>query len=199
MLRPVPHPARILLADDNADMREYVKRILRQHWTVEAVEDGASALASARERTPDLVLTDVMMPGMNGFELLQALRADPRTREVPVIMLSARAGEESRVEGLEAGADDYLIKPFSARELMARVGARLELARLRREVLCHERELRAEAEAAREEAQEANRMKSQIFSGVSHDLRTPLNAIVGYSHLLLDGSYGPVAERQKGR
>ncbi|MDC4203595.1 MAG: ATP-binding protein [Candidatus Manganitrophus sp.] len=198
LLRPVPHPARILLADDNADMREYVKRILLQHWTVEAVEDGASALASARERTPDLVLTDVMMPGMNGFELLQALRADPRTREVPVIMLSARAGEESRVEGLEAGADDYLIKPFSARELMARVGARLELARLRREVLCHERELRAEAEAAREEAQEANRMKSQIFSGVSHDLRTPLNAIVGYSHLLLDGSYGPVAERQKG-
>ncbi|WDT74284.1 MAG: ATP-binding protein [Candidatus Manganitrophus sp.] len=189
---------RILLADDNADMREYVRRLLSPRWTVESVGDGATAYAAACDRVPDLVLTDVMMPGMNGFELLQALRADPRTREVPVIMLSARAGEESRVEGLEAGADDYLIKPFSARELMARVGAHLELARLRREVLCHERELRAEAETAREEAQEANRMKSQIFSGVSHDLRTPLNAIVGYSHLLLDGSYGPVAERQKG-
>ncbi|MDC4224970.1 MAG: ATP-binding protein [Candidatus Manganitrophus sp.] len=122
-----------------------------------------SALEAARECKPDLVLSDVMMPGMNGFQLLQALRADPRTREVPIILLSARAGEESRVEGLEAGADDYLMKPFSARELMARVGAHLELARLRREVLCHERELRAEAEAAREEAQEANRLKSQIL------------------------------------
>ncbi|MCG3116728.1 MAG: ATP-binding protein [Candidatus Manganitrophus sp. SA1] len=190
LLRPVPHSARILLADDNADMREYVKRILLRHWTVEAVEDGAAALASARERTPDLVLTDVMMPEMNGFELLQALRADPRTREVPVIVLSARAGEESRVEGLEAGADDYLIKPFSARELTARVGAHLELARLRRETLRSEQKLRLEAE-------EANRLKSQFFSSVSHDLRTPLNAIVGYIHLLTTEMYGPVAEDQK--
>lgn len=190
LLRPVPHSARILLADDNADMREYVKRILLQHWTVEAVEDGAAALASARERTPDLVLTDVMMPEMNGFELLQALRADPRTREVPVIVLSARAGEESRVEGLEAGADDYLIKPFSARELTARVGAHLELARLRRETLRSEQKLRLEAE-------ETNRLKSQFFSSVSHDLRTPLNAIVGYIYLLMSETYGPVADSQK--
>jgi signal transduction histidine kinase len=190
LLRPVPHPARILLADDNADMREYIKRILLQHWTVEAVEDGAAALASARERTPDLVLTDVMMPEMNGFELLQALRADLRTREVPVIVLSARAGEESRVEGLEAGADDYLIKPFSARELTARVGAHLELARLRRETLRSEQKLRLEAE-------EANRLKSQFFSSVSHDLRTPLNAIVGYIYLLMSETYGPVADSQK--
>jgi len=152
-------------------MREYVKRILARHWTIEAVQDGAAALAAARERAPDLVLTDVMMPEMNGFELLQALRADPRTREIPIILLSARAGEESRVEGLEAGADDYLVKPFSARELTARVGAHLELARLRRETLRSEQQLRLEAE-------EANRLKSQFFSSVSHDLRTPLNAII---------------------
>ncbi|WDT74283.1 MAG: ATP-binding protein [Candidatus Manganitrophus sp.] len=182
--------ARILLADDNADMREYVKRILSRHWTIEAVQDGAAALAAARERAPDLVLTDVMMPEMNGFELLQTLRADPRTREIPVILLSARAGEESRVEGLEAGADDYLVKPFSARELTARVGAHLELARLRRETLQSEQQLRLEAE-------EANRFKSQFFSSVSHDLRTPLNAIVGYLHLLETEMYGPVAEDQK--
>ncbi|MDC4224966.1 MAG: ATP-binding protein [Candidatus Manganitrophus sp.] len=182
--------ARILLADDNADMREYVKRILSRHWTVEAVEDGAAALAAIRERAPDLVLTDVMMPEMNGFELLQTLRADPRTREIPIILLSARAGEESRVEGLEAGADDYLVKPFSARELTARVGAHLELARLRRETLRSEQQLRLEAE-------EANRFKSQFFSSVSHDLRTPLNAIVGYLHLLETEMYGPVAEDQK--
>ena len=89
-------------------MREYVKRILGRHWTVEAVPNGTDALAAARQRVPDLVLTDVMMPGLDGLELLNELRSDPRTRRVPVILLSARAGEESRVEGLDAGADDYL-------------------------------------------------------------------------------------------
>ncbi|WP_437508045.1 ATP-binding response regulator [Sorangium sp. So ce1099] len=123
--------ARILLADDNADMRDYVGRVLRERWTVEAVADGAAALDSARANPPDLVLTDVMMPNLDGFGLLRALRGDERTRSVPVIMLSARAGEESRVEGLEAGADDYLAKPFSARELVARVATHLQIARLR--------------------------------------------------------------------
>jgi PAS domain S-box-containing protein len=125
--------ARILLADDNADMRDYVKRLLSQQYEVEAVSDGAAALAVARQRVPDLVLTDVMMPRLDGFGLLQALRATPQTRDIPIILLSARAGEEARVEGLAAGADDYLTKPFSARELMARVEASLKLAQLRRE------------------------------------------------------------------
>jgi signal transduction histidine kinase/DNA-binding response OmpR family regulator len=127
--------ARILLADDNADMREYLSRLLGQRWTVEAVADGAAALAAAQMRPPDLVLADVMMPGMDGFELLRELRAHSRTRDVPIMLLSARAGEESRVEGLEAGADDYLVKPFSARELLARIGAHLDLARERRILL----------------------------------------------------------------
>ncbi|MFH7028058.1 MAG: ATP-binding protein [Heteroscytonema crispum UTEX LB 1556] len=130
---PPLSPSRILLADDNADMRDYVKRLLSSVYKVEAVGDGIAALAAARENLPDLVLSDVMMPGLDGFELLGELRADPRTREVPVILLSARAGEESRVEGLDKGADDYLIKPFSARELLARVNANLEMARLRQE------------------------------------------------------------------
>ncbi|HVC81003.1 MAG TPA: ATP-binding protein [Chloroflexota bacterium] len=123
--------ARILLADDNADMRAYVGRLLGARYTVEAVADGATALASARERPPDLVLTDIMMPGLDGFGLLRELRADPRTASIPVILLSARAGEEARLEGLEAGADDYLVKPFSARELTATVGAHVTLARAR--------------------------------------------------------------------
>src|SRR5919202_1759349 len=92
---PTPSPAHILLVDDNADMREYLTRILSEHVQVEAVADGASALAAAQERVPDLVLTDVMMPGLDGFELLKALRANPSTREIPIILLSARAGEES--------------------------------------------------------------------------------------------------------
>jgi signal transduction histidine kinase/response regulator RpfG family c-di-GMP phosphodiesterase len=125
--------SRILLADDNADMREYLRRLLGTYWSVEAVGDGLAALAAARARPPDLVVADVMMPGLSGFELLRALRADLRTGAVPVLLLSARAGEESRVEGLDAGADDYLVKPFSARELVARVNAHLKLAAARRQ------------------------------------------------------------------
>ena len=123
--------SRILLVDDNADMREYLTRLLRPHWHVEAVPDGLTALAAAREQLPDLVLTDVMMPGMDGFELLRALREDPRTHRLPVVMLSARAGEAAAVGGLEAGADDYLVKPFSAQELIARIRANLRMAQVR--------------------------------------------------------------------
>ena len=124
---------RVLLADDNADMRGYVGRLLAGAYDVEAVADGEAALAAARARPPDLVLADVMMPRLDGFGLLRALRADPATRAVPVVLLSARAGEESRVEGLAAGANDYLVKPFAARELLARVAAHLEVARVRRD------------------------------------------------------------------
>ena len=121
---------RIVWADDNADMREYVRRLLGARYDVEAVADGEAALAAVRSRPPDLVLADVMMPGLDGLGLARALRADARTRSIPVILLSARAGEESRIEGLDAGADDYLYKPFTARELLAQVSARLELSRL---------------------------------------------------------------------
>ncbi|TNC16460.1 response regulator [Methylobacterium terricola] len=125
---------RVLLADDNADMRAYVGRLLGDGGhVVEAVGDGLAALEAARRRAPDLVLSDVMMPGLDGFGLLAALRDDPALRGIPVILLSARAGEEARIEGLAAGADDYLIKPFSARELQARVETNLRLARVRRE------------------------------------------------------------------
>jgi PAS domain S-box-containing protein len=123
--------ARVLVADDNSDMRQYLVRLLADRYHVEAAADGAAALAAARQRPPDLVLTDVMMPQLDGFGLLRELRGNESTRTVPVMLLSARAGEEAQVEGLEAGADDYLIKPFSARELLARVGSHLELARLR--------------------------------------------------------------------
>jgi signal transduction histidine kinase len=103
---------RIVLADDNADMREYVKRLLTTQFEVEAVPNGLLALQAIRAHTPDLVLTDVMMPEMNGFQLLHALKEDPGTARIPVIMVSARAGEEAVIEGVEAGADDYLVKPL---------------------------------------------------------------------------------------
>jgi PAS domain S-box-containing protein len=151
-LLPTSTPAaRILLVDDNADMRGYVKRLLSQQYEVEAVTDGVAALAAVRQQLPDLVLTDVMMPELDGFGLLRELRADPQTMELPIILLSARAGEESRIEGLEAGADDYLIKPFSARELLARVEANLKMAQLRQEATRREQAQRQEAEAAKEQ------------------------------------------------
>ncbi len=137
----------ILLADDDADMRAYLTRLLSEHWDVQVVADGAAALAAARARPPELILADVMMPGLDGFALLAALRDDPQTHALPVILLSARAGEEATVEGLQAGADDYLIKPFSARELLARVRGRLELARVRREAAARAAQLDAVFEA----------------------------------------------------
>jgi PAS domain S-box-containing protein len=143
----------VLLADDNADMRAYVRRLLAERYVVEAVADGQAALDAARRRRPDLVLSDVMMPRLDGFGLLRALRADPELREVPVILLSARAGEEASVEGLEAGADDYLTKPFNARELLARVHANLEMTALRREAVRVEHELRRQAQLAQERAE----------------------------------------------
>lgn len=122
-----------LIADDNPDLRRYLTRLLSPYWHVEAVGNGADALRLARELPPDLLVTDVMMPELDGFELLAELRDAPETRELPVIMLSARAGEEASIEGLAAGADDYLPKPFSGRELLARVRAHLELSLVRRQ------------------------------------------------------------------
>jgi len=126
-------PARILLADDNADMREYLQRLLKEHYDVISVADGEAALKDARAQRPDLILSDIMMPRLDGFGLLQAIRADESLKTVPVILLSARAGEEARIEGLQSGADDYLIKPFSARELLTRVNSHLNIARIRQE------------------------------------------------------------------
>ena len=165
-----PSKARILLVDDNADMRDYLTRILSESNQVEAVADGVAALAAAQAQVPDLVLSDVMMPGLDGFELLKALRADARTREVPIILLSARAGIESVVEGLQMGADDYLIKPFSAQELVTRVNAHLQMAQLRLEALRQEKT--------------TSRKKDELLATVSHELNTPLVAILGWTRLL---------------
>lgn len=145
-----PHPveaagrrARILLVDDHADLRRYMTRLLEPRWSVEAVEDGVKALAAAWDHPPDLVVTDAMMPELDGFGLVRALRAHERTHAIPIVMLSARVGEGARMEGLQAGADDYLTKPFSARELVARIGVQLELARLRGAAEAERAKLRA--------------------------------------------------------
>ncbi|APR84269.1 PAS/PAC sensor hybrid histidine kinase [Minicystis rosea] len=152
---------RVLVADDNADMREYIARLLEPQYEVILVSDGRSALETVRTTHPDLVLSDVMMPGLDGLELLRRIRADMGIRHTPVVLLSARAGEEASVEGLESGADDYLVKPFSARELLARVRTHLTLARTRTNL---------------ETAREAIRMRDEFLEIAGHELRTPLTS-----------------------
>lgn len=142
-----PH-VRILVVDDNADMRDYLTRLLATHWTVDVAANGREAVRRLDTVRPDLILTDVMMPELDGFGLLKEVRRQLATKAIPVIMLSARSGEESRVEGIEAGAEDYIVKPFAARELVARVRMHLELARLRRETAVQNERLRTLIEVA---------------------------------------------------
>jgi signal transduction histidine kinase/DNA-binding response OmpR family regulator len=124
--------SRVLVVEDNADMRDHLVRLLvGQHWSVDAVGDADAALRQARDKRPHLVLSDVMLPGRDGLSLLGDLRADPDLARVPVVLLTARAGSESTVEGLRHGADDYVVKPFDPVELIARVRVHLELSLLR--------------------------------------------------------------------
>jgi signal transduction histidine kinase len=162
--------ARLLVADDNADMRDYLARLLTPYYQVETVADGRAALDRIEAHPPDLVLADVMMPVLDGFGLVAAIRANVAVRSLPIILLSARAGEGAQIEGLESGADQYLVKPFSARDLLARVASQLALVRLRRG---------AELTIAESERQlrEADARKDEFLALLAHELRNPLAPI----------------------
>jgi signal transduction histidine kinase len=175
----VPPPAaptgreEILVVDDNADMRAHLAHLLETRWRISMAFDGTSALKRIRLRSPDLVLSDTMMPGLNGFGLLHELRNDPATADIPVLLLSARAGEEASSDGLEAGADDYIVKPFSARDLIARI--ELHLARAK---------AKASAVEARKAAEEAGRARDEFFATLFHEIRTPLASLQTWIDLL---------------
>ncbi len=155
-----PGTPRLLVADDNVDLREHVRRLLSDDYEIDAVADGQAALETARRTRPDLIISDVMMPGLDGFGLIRELRADPDLHAIPVILLSARAGEDARLDGLGQGADDYLIKPFTSRELLVRVGAILRSTAVHRQA----------AEALRE----ADSRKDEFLATLAHELRNPL-------------------------
>ena len=119
----------ILVVDDNADMREHLRSILERHYRVVTASNGLNALHRMRESKPDIIISDIMMPIMNGLQFLKEVKQDKQTARIPFILLTARAGEESKLEGYETGADDYLVKPFSGLELIARVKAQIEISK----------------------------------------------------------------------
>src|SRR6185503_10440020 len=156
----------IVLADDNRDMRDYLARLLGDRYEVHAVADGHQALEVTRQLRPALVLADVMMPQLDGFGLLRAIRDDSTLSSTPVILASARAGEQSRVEGMEADADDYLVKPFTSRELLARVATHVKMAQLRRVTAEREERLRDLGERERE-----SRLRADVNAAFSRATR----------------------------
>jgi DNA-binding NtrC family response regulator/signal transduction histidine kinase len=172
----------IVVADDNADMRQYLRHLLGSRYEVHAVPDGVEALRATRLLRPALLLADVMMPQLDGFGLLRAIRDDAALASMPVILISARAGEESRVEGLQAGADDYLVKPFTARELLARVDTHLKMAKLRRDTAEREERLRMEAELERQNKDRLYRENLALRDEV--DRTSMFEEIVGASDAL---------------
>jgi signal transduction histidine kinase len=188
---------RVLLADDNADMREYVQRLLAPQFRVITARDGEEALEKILEYRPDLVLSDVMMPRMDGFSLLKAIRATPEIQATPVILLSARAGEEAKIEGLEAGADDYLVKPFGGRELIARVESNIRIARERAAAFRDYAEKLEQAVRKRTQdlrrlnvsLEQSNEDLMQFAHVASHDLKEPVRKVRTFAGRLLE-EYG---------
>lgn len=175
--------AHVLIVDDNADLRAYIHALLSPLYDVSVAVDGRDGVDAALKDPPDIVVSDVMMPRLDGTGLVRELRAEPSTASIPVILLSARVGEESAIEGLDAGADDYVVKPFSARELIARVRTHIELAQQRRSFV--------------RELERTNRELDAFSSSVSHDLRTPVGHVKGFIELLRDDPTSVLSDRAK--
>ncbi|WP_231465128.1 cell wall metabolism sensor histidine kinase WalK [Pedobacter sp. Leaf132] len=155
--------AKVLIVDDNADMRDYLQRLLAQEYAIYTATNGADALEQLKHITPDLILSDIMMPVLDGKGLLKKLREKEEKHWIPLIFLSARAGQEARIDGLEAGADDYLVKPFSGQELLSKVRAQIKIHRVR---LHNEQRMR------------------DFIAVATHELKTPLTALSGYAQII---------------
>ena len=196
----------ILVVEDNPDMSAFLRRVLSARFSVEVASDGRAGLEEARRLRPDLIVTDVMMPGMSGTELVEELRKIEALRETPIVVLTARADDSLRLELLRNGVQDMVLKPFVPDEFLARIANLVELSRSReilrtqldavhgdletmaRDVARRGRELRAvsrELEAARDQAVRALRLREEFISIASHELRTPLTSLKLVSQLAL--------------
>jgi signal transduction histidine kinase len=191
----VEQPSTILIVDDDHPTRTALEGLLSQGgYRLGLATSGREALDMATTLRPDLILLDVMMPGMDGFAVCRGLRADPVLAEVPVIMITALDDRDSRVEGIAAGADDFLSKPIDFVELEARVRTITRLNRYRR--LLNERAQREQAEMEAAVAQETARLKDLFISNVSHELRTPL-AVLTLLSGNLEALYGRLDDTKR--
>ena len=201
---PAPTAPLVLVVEDNADVREYVASIIGQRYRVLTAHNGEEGLEKARQNPPDLIISDVMMPKMDGNTLCRTIKADPQLNHIPVVLLTARATQEMKIEGLEVGADDYLAKPFNDRELLARAKNLIlvrqqdkELKQLNEglertveeqvQIILHDRiEYEKQLLAAKNQAESSLRLKSSILDNMNHEFRTPLTSIQGYAQILSD-------------
>ena len=178
----------VVIAEDHVETRLYLGHVLKAAgFTVDVFADGIAALTACQTRAPDALVSDVLMPGLDGFQLIERLRGDERTAVIPVLLLSARGGEDSRIEGIAAGADDYLVKPLSGRELVARVDGAVRLARLRRETARREQQRIRELSGRLVEVQEAERRE---LSAELHDRTSPQLAAIHINLAMLNTLLG---------
>ena len=193
---PGPHAPQIVVAEDNPDMRRLLVALLGREYRVRATRNGREALEAVRQQPPDLVLTDVMMPEMSGTELCEALKKDPKTRGIPVILVTSKADRQMKIEGLELGADDYVTKPFHPRELLARVRGLVALRSLQAELSVRNARLEAaltELRAAEVQLVHSERLAAvgQLAAGIAHEVNNPVNFALNAARALL-GATGEV-------
>lgn len=187
----------VLVVDDNADMREHIQTVLLPHFNVITANNGREALHKIQEQEPALILSDIMMPVMDGIELLQEVKANRATAHIPVILLTARAGEESKIVGWETGADDYLIKPFSSRELISRIASQIKTQQIRAEALMGIAEQQQYAKKLEEMNRELTKMNEELSSFAyvsSHDLQEPLRKIQMFSKRIMEKEINVLSE-----
>ncbi|MEM6648451.1 MAG: ATP-binding protein, partial [Bacteroidota bacterium] len=192
----------LLVVDDNEDIRQYIADCLGGTYRIVEAHDGEAGLKQAQQHRPDLIITDLMMPNVDGYAFTANVRADDDLAHTPVIILSAKTSQETVIRGLEHGADEYIAKPFNARELKIRIANLLQLRSQERELkelneqleekvedqvrtILHQREVyEAELIAEKEKVEEASRLKSTILNNMSHEFRTPLSAIISSAEIL---------------